>query len=81
MSNGSALEMSRERLGWLAPTAAGLPLARIKDIYHEQGYVWLKGFFERRELLAFRRNLFAAFEGTGLHLLWSVYRWPVASRP
>jgi ectoine hydroxylase-related dioxygenase (phytanoyl-CoA dioxygenase family) len=66
MSNGSALEMTPERLGWLVPTDAGLPLAHIKDIYYKQGYVWLKGFFERRELLAFRRDFFAAFEGTGL---------------
>ncbi len=43
MSNGAALEMTPERLGWLVPTDAGLPLARIKDLYHKQGYVWLIG--------------------------------------
>lgn len=66
MSNSSVLEMTPERLGWLVPTDAGLPLAHIKDIYHEQGYVWLKGFFERRAILAFRRDFFTAFKETGL---------------
>lgn len=68
LSNGYALEMSPERLGWLTPTDAGLPLARIKEVYREQGYVWLKGFFPREDILAFRRHFFAAFEGTGLLL-------------
>jgi ectoine hydroxylase-related dioxygenase (phytanoyl-CoA dioxygenase family) len=66
MSNGFVLERTPERLGWMVPTDAALPLAHIKDRYHQQGYVWLKGFFERREILAFRRDFFAAFEGTGL---------------
>lgn len=66
MSNGHELEMTPERLGWLVPTDPVLPLSHIKEIYHKQGYVWLKGFFERHEILAFRRHFFAAFAGTGL---------------
>lgn len=66
VSNGYPLEMTQQRLGWLVPTDAGLPIARIKEIYREQGYVWLKRFFPREEVLAFRRFFFTVFVETGL---------------
>ncbi len=65
-SNGEALDMSPHRLGKLVPSDPNAPLAELQEQYREQGYLWLKGFFDRDEILAFRERFFAAFEGSGL---------------
>src|SRR5256885_1270949 len=56
VSNGYALDMAR--LGWLDPTDPDLPLEQVRARYRENGYVWLKGFFERDRVLAFREHFF-----------------------
>ena len=55
ISNGSPLDMSPERLGWLEPTDASLPQTQLWETYRRHGYLWLKGFFERDVILAFRQ--------------------------
>jgi len=65
ISNGYTLDMSPERLGWLEPTNADLPLGQLRAIYRRDGYLWLKGFFDRDVILDFRRSFFdAIFAGT-----------------
>ncbi len=55
VSNGSPLNMTGERLGWLEPTDVGLPIASLRERYQQQGYLWLKRFFERGVILDFRQ--------------------------
>ena len=58
VSNGYTLEMTAERLGWLEPTDASLPLEQLREKYHQNGYLWLKRFFERDVILDFRNYFF-----------------------
>jgi len=58
VSNGSTLDKTPERLGWLEATDVSLPLKQLWEIYRRQGYLWLKGFFEREAILAFRQYFF-----------------------
>lgn len=65
VSNGSPLQMIPERLGWLEPTDASQPPKHLWELYRQQGYLWLKGFFERDVILDFRQYFFdAIFSGT-----------------
>src|SRR5215472_8572841 len=65
ISNGSPLAMTPERLGWLEPTSADLPLERLQEIYRQHGYLWLKGFFERDVVMQFRDYFFEAIFARG----------------
>ena len=58
VSNGYTLEMTPERLGWLEPTDAGLPVEQLREKYRQNGYLLLKGFFERDVILDFRSYFF-----------------------
>src|SRR5436309_16141248 len=58
VSNGYTLEMTPERLGWLEPTGADLPLEQLREKYRQNGYLWLKGFFDRGVILDFPRHFF-----------------------
>ena len=66
VSNGTPLEMTPERLGWLQPSDPGQTLGELRDRYARQGYLWLRGLLDREEVLAFRRHYFAATAETGL---------------
>ena len=65
-SNGFTLSTSPERLGSLVPSDPATPLQTLKEQYRAQGYLWLKGFLPRDEVLEFRRRFFTAFQETGL---------------
>lgn len=58
ISNGYILETTPERLGWLEPTTASLPLEQLQEKYRQNGYLWLKGFFHRDAILDFRNYFF-----------------------
>ncbi len=58
VSNGYTLDMTPDRLGWLEPTDAGLPLEQLREKYRRNGYLWLKGFFDRDVIEDFRRYFF-----------------------
>src|SRR5712671_6098137 len=60
VSNGYTLEMTAARLGWLEPTDAGLPLGQLREKYRQNGYLWLKGFFDRDIIVDFQRFFFEA---------------------
>jgi ectoine hydroxylase-related dioxygenase (phytanoyl-CoA dioxygenase family) len=66
VSNGYTLASTPDRLGRLTPSDPNLPIARLREQYREQGYLWLKGILDRDEVLAFRRRFFTAFQETGL---------------
>lgn len=65
-SNGFALEMRPERLGWLEPSSPSEPIQTLQDRFLERGFVWLKNLLPREDVLEFRRHLFTAFLETGL---------------
>jgi ectoine hydroxylase-related dioxygenase (phytanoyl-CoA dioxygenase family) len=65
-SNGYPLASGPHRIGRLTPTDASESIDTIREIYKAQGYVWLKGFFERETILEFRRHFFSAFQNAGL---------------
>ncbi len=58
VSNGYTLEMTPERLGWLEPTDADLPLEQLREKYRQNGCLWLKGFFDPDAILNFRNSFF-----------------------
>jgi hypothetical protein len=58
VSNGSILDMTPDRLGWLEPSNPDLPLDGLRETYRQHGYLWLKGFFERNVVLDFHRFFF-----------------------
>jgi ectoine hydroxylase-related dioxygenase (phytanoyl-CoA dioxygenase family) len=65
-SNGVVLDMSPRRLGDLMASDPQSPMAELRAQYQRQGYLWLKGFFPREEILAFRAKFFSAFADLGL---------------
>jgi len=69
ISNGFALSTRPDRLGGLEPTDPARPLATLREQYRAQGYLWLTGILDRREVLTFRRRYFAAFADAGLPLI------------
>jgi ectoine hydroxylase-related dioxygenase (phytanoyl-CoA dioxygenase family) len=66
VSNGYTLSSAPKRLGALTSSPATLSIQTVRQLLQSQGYVWFKGFFERAEILAFRRRFFDAFTQTGL---------------
>lgn len=58
VSNGYTLDMRPERLGWLEPTDAEIPMEQLRTKYRQHGYLWLKGFFEPEAMLNFRTSFF-----------------------
>ena len=65
-SNGVALTTTPERLGQLVSSDPGESVETLRTQFKAQGYVWLKGFFDREAVLAFREHFFAAFADLNL---------------
>lgn len=65
-SNSTALETTPERLGQLIPSDPDTPTEKLQEQLRAQGYVWLKGFFDREAILDFRGRFFTAFADLGL---------------
>lgn len=65
-SNNFALDTTPQRLGWLVPSNPSTSITTLHEQYEAQGYLWLKGILERREVLAFRQKFFEAFHDTGI---------------
>ncbi len=64
-SNGHILDMTQERLGWLEPCDARLPIDQLQETYYRQGYLWLKGFFAREVIVGFRDYFFDTISARG----------------
>lgn len=65
-ANGLYLDNRPERLGWLNPSAADMPMASLRSLYAQQGYVWLKQALPRADVLAFRGLVFSRLSDAGL---------------
>jgi ectoine hydroxylase-related dioxygenase (phytanoyl-CoA dioxygenase family) len=64
ISNGFTL--TPQILGRLQPSDPSAPIEDLRAQYRAQGYLWLKHFLAREDVLAFRRRFFAAFTEIGL---------------
>jgi hypothetical protein len=65
-SNGHALDMTPKRLGRLLLSDPSNPISSLRERFNADGYLFLKGFRPRSDVLEFRRYVFAAFADTGL---------------
>src|SRR3569623_750176 len=63
---GKTLETTPSRLGWMTPTAGDTPGKQIRELYLEQGYVWLKRFLDPADVVGFRGYVFRALIESGL---------------
>jgi hypothetical protein len=66
VSNGYTLSNSPDRLGRLAPSDPSRPYGELQEQFRSQGYLWLKGLLDRREVLAFRARYFEFMRECGL---------------
>lgn len=66
VANGKVLSTAPNRLGYLTPTDPGIGVEAIRHLYEENGYVWLKGFLPRNDVIEFRGWVFGHLARTGL---------------
>ena len=66
IADGKVLSRAPNRLAYLRPTDSGVGAKAIRDIYEAQGYVWLKGFLRRADVVDFRGWVFSHLAETGL---------------
>jgi ectoine hydroxylase-related dioxygenase (phytanoyl-CoA dioxygenase family) len=62
---GKVLRATPDRMGRLASLPADTPIPMLRDALREHGYIWLKGFLYRAEVLAFRSYAFAHLADAG----------------
>jgi ectoine hydroxylase-related dioxygenase (phytanoyl-CoA dioxygenase family) len=65
-SNGTPLDLSPKRLGRLQASSATTPIPEFREQFKAQGYIWLKHFFDRKDILEFREKFFSTFKDIGL---------------
>ncbi|MFS8113708.1 phytanoyl-CoA dioxygenase family protein [Rhizobium jaguaris] len=65
-ADGKILSMAQNRFGYLEPTDAATDMGTLRAQYQEHGYLWLKGFLKRQDVLDFRAWVFAHLMDTGL---------------
>jgi ectoine hydroxylase-related dioxygenase (phytanoyl-CoA dioxygenase family) len=75
VSNGFTLEITPERLGWLEPSSPELPMEQLREKYRQNGYLWLKRFFERDTIMNFR-DYFLATIFSGAKTFFEIVRSP-----
>jgi ectoine hydroxylase-related dioxygenase (phytanoyl-CoA dioxygenase family) len=66
VADGKTLSNEPDRLGYLQPTDPDIGVKAVRDLYREHGYVWLKGFLSRADILGFRGWVFSHLADTGL---------------
>ncbi|MQB42774.1 phytanoyl-CoA dioxygenase family protein [Rhizobium sp. ICMP 5592] len=67
-ANGKILSMAPHRFGYLEPTDAATDVATLRAQFQEHGYLWLRGFLKRDDVLDFRAWVFGHLMDTGLLL-------------
>lgn len=63
---GKRLSPAANRMGRLVPTDPAIGTEAIRRIYETQGYVWLKAFLKRDDVIGLRRWVFTHLAPTGL---------------
>jgi len=64
-AGGKPLDTSPRRMGWLRPSDPAEGMGVLAERFQADGYLWLKGFLPRAEVLGFRRHVFEAFADAG----------------
>ena len=57
-ANGQTLSSAANRMGYLTPTSATTSLVEMRRQYEEQGYLFIKGFLDRQDVIDFRGWVF-----------------------
>lgn len=65
-ASGRALDTSPRRMGDLSASDPGEGMDILAERFRRDGYLWLKGFLPRDEVLEFRRYVFAALADAGV---------------
>ena len=65
VSNGYTLSAAPNRLGRLMPSDSASPLDKLRAQFRAQGYLWLKGFLDRGEVLALRQRYLELMQPLG----------------
>lgn len=65
-ANGKILSTAPDRFGYLTPTDPAIGVGAIRRLYEENGYVWLKGFLPRNDVIEFRGWVFGHLASVGL---------------
>lgn len=65
-ADGKTLSTAPHRLGYLKPTDPDIGIKAVRDIYEEHGYVWLKHFLPRTDVVEFRGWVISHLADTGL---------------
>jgi ectoine hydroxylase-related dioxygenase (phytanoyl-CoA dioxygenase family) len=65
-SNGYPLVNSPEQLGRLMPSDPSATINQLREQLKEQGYIWLRGFFSREEIVSARRRFFERMRPAGI---------------
>jgi ectoine hydroxylase-related dioxygenase (phytanoyl-CoA dioxygenase family) len=66
IANGKRLSTLANRMGALVPTDPAIGAQAIRARFEEHGYVWLKGFLQRADIIAFRGWVFSHLSAAGL---------------
>ncbi|CUA71867.1 hypothetical protein RSOLAG22IIIB_04813 [Rhizoctonia solani] len=65
--SSNAGPMKPENLGWLQPVdPKTTSMDEMRELFIEQGYIWVKGLIPREDTLAFRRKYFEFMAPTGV---------------
>jgi hypothetical protein len=65
-SNGYPVVTSPGQLGRLTSCSTQTPIGQLRDQLKADGYVWLRGFFPREEVITLRRRFFERMKPTGI---------------
>jgi ectoine hydroxylase-related dioxygenase (phytanoyl-CoA dioxygenase family) len=66
VSNGYPIVNTAAQLGQLTPSDPSSPISGLREQLKAKGYLWLRGFFPREEVIAFRRRFFERMQPTGI---------------
>jgi ectoine hydroxylase-related dioxygenase (phytanoyl-CoA dioxygenase family) len=65
-SNGYPVVTSSAQVGRLAPSSIQTPIDQLREQLKADGYIWLRGFFPRKDVIAVRKRFFERMKPTGI---------------
>ncbi len=65
-SNGYPVVTSSAQVGRLTPSSMHTSIDGLREQLKADGYIWLRGFFPRAEVIALRRRFFERMKSTGI---------------
>jgi ectoine hydroxylase-related dioxygenase (phytanoyl-CoA dioxygenase family) len=65
-SNGYPVVTSSAQVGRLAPSSIQTPMDQLREQLKADGYIWLRGFFPREDVIAVRKRFFERMKPSGI---------------